>query len=554
MPDFEFRGAEFHAVRMWECAHVIHTLEFMEKYNMTHLIFHMNELLDNLVLPRALYSEQMLWDYWPVPKEKHLNDVAYIHWVCKECEKRNIKFIIECKEIWFREFLLEAKKDLDVKGTDGGICASHPYWPEYMTMRIESLFNDLPDVDGIIVSLGTRESKVSLAANRCKCERCQNLDSVDWYRSIIEAMWKPMSKRGKRLIVRDFAYEPTQLNAIVDACQLVSKDIIISLKNTPHDFYLTFPNNERIGQTGDSPQYIEFDAWGQYFNGGVFPVGVDEDMQYRLQYAKEKGAVGAYFRTDLECIRESSCYNGLSMFNLYAAAMLMENVDLDTDEIYKAWINDGITSPMIPGSFNQVPVVPKATDAWRRFRDMMHTGWSVMEKTLYVKKHLFTKDLQPIHNLWEAWGMMCTIHGIEDWAPGSGEAIRLTDENIEAIIQEKREAQKEVRKISGIIDTPTLGLPSDMANDLEDLIDLFVVYVDMCALDCEAVFMSAKAIETKDPQDIKNAKPYVNKLYEEAKKIKERMSKKIYPPYIDWCFPPKRLIELAEDIEQKLFA
>lgn len=551
--DYKFRGLEFHATRMWESAQVINALDFMQKNHMNTLIFHMNELLDVLVLPEKLYTQEQMWAYWPVRNDHSIFNREYLKWVIMQCKKRNINFMIEVKEIWYFDSLIEAHPELGLTDEHGHVCATNPFWPEYMEMRVEELLTKVPDLGGIIVSLGTRESKVSLAANRCTCDRCKNVDPKEWYKSIITAMYKPLQKRGKQLVVRDFSYSPEHLNAVVDACAECSKDIVVSLKNTPHDFYPLWPNNARIGNIGsDAPEYIEFDIWGQFYGMNLFPSGLDEDLQYRLRYDKEKGAVGAYFRDDLETTRESSCYNGLNMVNRYAAAMLTQDVNTPIDDIYKAWVKDGITSPLIPGSFQQVPCVPTAPDAWRRFRDFMHACWQVMIKTQYIRGQLFLVNGKIPSSIFEAFGMLITIQGRCDWEPGIEKLLDRTEENIAAIIKEKDEALVDVKKLEAILDIDTLGITPELAADIREVLDLYYYYVLMIRSAAIVFFRGQKAIETKTEEDLEKAKAALADFADVKKVIVKRMENTDYPHYVYHHFIPDRFDMLANDIQEKL--
>ena len=109
----------------------------------------------------------------------------------------------------------------------------------------------------------------------------------EWYRNVLKAMYNPISK-AKSLIVRDFAYTSEQQNLMIEACEAVSEDIIIALKAQPHDYYPTFPNNPKIGNTGKLREYIEVDTWGQYFGMGIAPMSLVEDIKQRLEYSYKK--------------------------------------------------------------------------------------------------------------------------------------------------------------------------------------------------------------------------------------------------------------------------
>jgi hypothetical protein len=72
----------------------------------------------------------------------------------------------------------------------------------------------------------------------------------------------------------------------------VSERIVISLKNTPHDFYPTFPDNARIGDVGNHPQWVEFDTWGQFFGLGVVPSIILDDLSQRFRHSAKSGVSG----------------------------------------------------------------------------------------------------------------------------------------------------------------------------------------------------------------------------------------------------------------------
>jgi len=79
---------------------------------------------------------------------------------------------------------------------------------------------------------------------------------------------------------------------IVDACARVSKDVVVSLTSTPHDFYAGFPDNPRIGRVNGNPQWVEFDSWGQFFGLGLFPAIVLDDMRERFRHCAANGVTG----------------------------------------------------------------------------------------------------------------------------------------------------------------------------------------------------------------------------------------------------------------------
>ena len=77
---------------------------------------------------------------------------------------------------------------------------------------------------------------------------------------MIMAMYKPFKDAGKKLIIRDFIYTKAEQERFQKAFIDMPEEIILSLKNTPHDFYPTFPDNPLMGHVGSHPQITEYDV------------------------------------------------------------------------------------------------------------------------------------------------------------------------------------------------------------------------------------------------------------------------------------------------------
>ena len=431
MKGFDFRGYEIHGSRMWQQGQIDKALDFMKEYKLNALIFHENDLIDQLVFPEKYFDNDILWANWPVRRQGVLYRRDYINGVIKKAKKYGVAFYLEVKEISAPDSIFEVKPEL--RTADGAICPNNPFWEEFLKVKLGELFDVFPDIAGIIVSLGTRESPVSIAANRCHCDLCQNTTDLEWYTKVIRAMYEPIHNNGKDLIVRDFAYTAEQQSLMIQACEAVSDDIIIALKAEPHDYYPTFPDNPEIGNTGKLREYIEFDTWGQFFGMGVAPMSLAEDIQRRLINAYEKKADGVWFRTDWELINDACVHCTPSLVNLYAGAMLSFNLDTPLDDVYQRWISEGLYSPMKTASQPQIPEHPSNPEAWKYFRDFMKASWKAFSKIGYVLGHQYLESDQAPYTIEKAFEVMVVIHSRDDWDPGASSRVSVTKENMEKI-------------------------------------------------------------------------------------------------------------------------
>lgn len=112
---------------------------------------------------------------------------------------------IENKELYFPDILLEFYPNLV---HDGHICATDPFWLEFLQVKYRDFFREFPEVAGIITAPATGESRVSIKSNRCQCERCRDVRKEEWFDNVLRAMYAPIHQAGKTLVVRDFVFDP----------------------------------------------------------------------------------------------------------------------------------------------------------------------------------------------------------------------------------------------------------------------------------------------------------------------------------------------------------
>jgi hypothetical protein len=550
LSEFAFRGLEIHSSRMWRWASVRRALDLMPRIGLNALIFHQNDLIDQLVYPAACFSVETLWKRWPVRMHTIDNNRHYLRRVIEEAKRRNIGFYLEVKEIYYPEGLLDLHPEL--RKPDGAVCASSPFWWTFLENKVRELLEVVPDIAGIIVSPASRESKVSISTNTCSCNACRTARPLDWYHRLLDAMYRPLAEKGKTLAVRDFSYTAEHQNLAIDAASLCSKEIVISLKNTPHDFYPTFPDNPRIGHTHGHPQWVEFDTWGQFFGIGFFPCSVVEDMQRRIDHCRRNGVTGVSFRTDWEVMTEASSFNSFNLLNVVAGGLLSNRSGVDPEEIYRAWAGYGLLSPLSPESCMETPVPLSSPEAVQRLQDFMKASWSVMEKSVYVRGHVFHEDLMFPLSLKLAFDMMTRIHGRDDWDPGASGRVEPTEENLRVIFSEKEAALREVRALPGILAPRTLGLPGRLVEEIKTMLGLYQVHVEGFGHCARACFLVGKALSSRHPGDFDRAVDSIRGLALFRDALVRRLEGTSYPHYVYWLLDTDRLQSLIRDLEAAL--
>lgn len=485
MKDYTFRAMEIHDfTQIWNLDEIRRRLDFMVKNNMNAMVFHEPGIEDKIVFPakflggsgnpESYYDAFLEVDHQilnhALRENLNLNRRDYINHVIREAKEAGVDIYFENKELWFSDFVLKYKKEL--MQADGTICPSNPFWyEEFLPYKYKELFLALPDLAGIICSIGTGEARLAISNTfACGCERCKNLDPVEWYKNTIMAMYKPFKDAGKKLIIRDFIYTKAEQERFQKAFIDMPEEIILSLKNTPHDFYPTFPDNPLMGHVGSHPQITEYDVNGQFFGWGVQPSAMLSDIKRRLRYGKEHQVTGFLARTDWEGVQDWTCFDNLNMVNLYAIAAYAENENTSEEEIYLRWLQGEhmLDERLSPGQLKTCVQTVK---------EIMDETWPIVEKTNFVNGCLFSND-SCMHLTPEQFTFIGgTHHSLSEWDPEKKDALEMSVENIARIIEDKEEAHVKCEKLVDRVVAGNMGLTEDAYEKMKEHFEFMRWYV-----------------------------------------------------------------------------
>ncbi|WP_368182099.1 hypothetical protein [Anaerotruncus rubiinfantis] len=552
VPSYEQRILEIHGINMWNMFHVDRAIRFAKHHKMTGIAFHCNELIDKVVFPEKYFTKDELLKYNPVRNSITKNYRYYLRSVLDRCAENDLAFYAEIKEIYFPYDLITKYPQL--RGENGALCATNPFWWEFIEEKYKEFFELFPDVAGVIVSPGTRESMVSFAANQCTCERCRNYDVDDWYRNLLVAMHNATSAFSKKLVVRDFSYTKAHQYAMVDAARSVASDIAMSMKKVPHDYYPIFPDNPAVGNCGELDQWIEFDTWGQFFGLGVFPCSVAEDMQGRMQRYLGKSAKVIMLRTDWENMTQSSVFCSFNMLNLIAGAMLSYDINTSMDEIYEAWFEEGLVTPLLQDTFAQVPSPVKDEHTKAALHEMMTRNWKIIEKAIHVRGHVFNRNCQFFDRYDLTYNIMTVFHSRDQWEPGASKRVEPTEENIRLMLLEKEEAAEMVRSLKELVNPENLVLSEPIAKYLRFMADGFLAYVEGFQLECATTVYTKRAEQTRLPEHVEQARKSLAGYEELAERCRALTVGKDYSHVVCYMLDGQRLLRFKADVQKVLDA
>lgn len=550
MADHKDRLLEIHGSNMWNGYHVQRAIEFAKKFDLTGIIFHCNDIIDRAIKPDKYFPPDVSLLSYNNRDGDTKNYKYYLRNIIDRITDAGLEFYAEVKEIYYPHELLQEYPGL--RKENGAVCPTDPFWWEFLEEKIREFTVRFPKASGVIVSAGTRESMVSLAANKCTCSRCAGYDVDRWYRELITAMFKPLDAAGMKLIVRDFSYTADHQYAMVEAAQEVSDKIVMALKKVPHDYYPTFPDNPTVGNCGKLEQWIEYDTWGQYFGLGVLPCSVAEDMQGRMQRYLAKGASGVMLRTDWERLHQGSVFNSFNIFNLIAGAMLSKDVNMDLNDAYAAWLRYGLLSPLQYDSCPQVPCVPLSPRALPVLKRLMTDFWKIIEKTLYVRGHVFNRNAQMFDRYHLTYFIMTVQHTRDHWDPHASDLVRPTPENLEIMLREKDEAVEMARGLGQWLRPEELGVSPEIEKYLRFVLDVTPVYVEIFRQQILTAAYIRRIESGANAADIALARDSCAPYGELAARLDAAVRGKGYSNNVEYVMDPERVRRFERDCRRLL--
>ena len=200
--------------------------------------------------------------------------------------------------------------------------------------------NLCPEVDGVVLTFIESGARVESQFSRMSVsERLAKV--VNTVASVV------CGECGKTLWLRTFAYNEKEYANLCACLDLVDwrPGMGVMVKDTPHDFFLTHPDNPLIGTLGH-PTLVEFDACGEYHGQSVILNTIPEYYAERWRSLCERpDVVGYVARTDRCGDNSVSCTP--AHINLYALWRVSEDPSVAVDAIWDDFLTARYGSPAL---------------------------------------------------------------------------------------------------------------------------------------------------------------------------------------------------------------
>ena len=179
-------------------------------------------------------------------------------------------------------------------GPKGTINLDNPAFWEWFREDYRALMNLAPEADGVVLTF------IETGA-RAENQFSVNLKSgPEKLAAVVDAVAGVVcDELGKQLYIRTFAYTNAEyLNTIGCIEHIKNNKVRLMMKETPHDFFLTHPNDIYAG-TIDRPTIMEFDACNEFNGQGVIANTWPEYIIRRWSdLIKRPNVIGYVARTD----------------------------------------------------------------------------------------------------------------------------------------------------------------------------------------------------------------------------------------------------------------
>jgi hypothetical protein len=521
------RAVEVHDfVRIWNLDEMRRRLRFMVANDMNTLVLHEPGIVDKIVFPAQFLGgkseganlfelyQQIDADIYHYALRENLNPFRrdYLTQLIAEAADSGVAVFLEDKELWFKDFILKSHPEIL---TNGVFCPSKSFWwEEFLPAKYTELFIMLPQLAGVVTSFGTGESRLAISNMfNCDCEQCKTLNPAVWHRNMVNGMYQPFRAAGKKLVIRDFIYQKEEQDQFAKALEVLPIEIALSLKNTPHDFYPTFPDNPLIGQVGAREQWIEYDVHGQYFGWGVTPSIMTDDLTRRLAYGQKNNVSGFMMRTDWEGVQDTSCFDTPNLINLYAAAILGKNPAADRREIYARWL---IEEKLVNDEIS--PQALRSCIEWSM--NLLEQTWQTVCSTVFVNGTVFSDNSAFHVNIRQPTWIAETHHSLKNWFSGAEDALGMQDENAEKILVEKDAAVRQSKALYDQVSASNPGLKPAVYQDLVRRFDFLRCYAEGFRLTTRVYIFSRLLEERGDKQAKFLPRPTRDLLQEAVNELK----------------------------------
>ncbi len=223
---------------------------------------------------------------------------------------------------------------------EGKVYYDHPELFAYLEDRYERLLKAVPNTAGFVLTL--HESRNKIFRNR---EVLSSHPVPERIYGLTKLIYDVAARHNKQLILRNFFYEPLEMEYFSRALARLPDDLIVMSKTTFHEFDPFYPPDAMHGNVGRKRQIIEIDlgvekAWS--YQGAYAQV---EYIQRYVRRARDRKLAGMVGRVRLFWDKP---FENSHEVNLYSFSRFMQDPDLTVHEVTSKWAEGRYPHEAVP--------------------------------------------------------------------------------------------------------------------------------------------------------------------------------------------------------------
>jgi hypothetical protein len=227
-------------------------------------------------------------------------------------------------------------------GPGGTIDLDNPEFWKWFQEDYRRMLDRVPAIDGLVLTFietgarAERQHSTQLKSNAEKLARVVN--------AVADVV---VGERRLNLYVRTFSYTQKEYANVLGAIALLKRpDIRLMMKETPHDFFLTHPDDPYAG-TIARPTIMEFDIAGEFNGQGIIATTWPEYVLRRWRaFARRSHIIGYTARTDR--YGSTRLVGRPAEIDLLALRRGEENPQVTAEEIYDEFITARYGAAALP--------------------------------------------------------------------------------------------------------------------------------------------------------------------------------------------------------------
>lgn len=217
-------------------------------------------------------------------------------------------------------------------GTGGTIDLDNPEFWEWLKDDYRQMLDRVSEADGLVLTFIETGAYAEKQFSKKMKSPEEKLAAV--VNAISDVL---IGERKKKLYIRTFAYSEEEYKGTIGCIEYLKYDeVTLMMKETPHDFFLTHPDNHYI-QKMNRPVIVEFDLGNEYSGQGVVANTWPEHVMKRWNsYIHCPNVTGYVARTDR--YGNTSIVNTANAIQLYALKRMTEDPKISVDRVYDEFI------------------------------------------------------------------------------------------------------------------------------------------------------------------------------------------------------------------------